>query len=254
MFYQLEHIGTATSLKREDGENFSYPTHLHHCFELILLCEGTMTVEVDGTSYAMTAGDALLIFPNRVHAMSSVESRHTLFIFSADTVRAFYAERAGKCPTSALFRPSPTCLALLEGLSEESTVLERKGTLYTACAEFDRGRVYEDAAHDKENTLSKVLSFVEDHFKEPLTVEDVARSIHYNGEYLSRLFKNKMGLSFHSYVNLRRLNHAAYLLSNTSATCVSCALESGFASLRSFNRNFKKQFGITPVEYKAKSK
>ena len=61
-----------------------------------------------------------------------------------------------------------------------------------------------------------------------------------------------MGLSFHRYVNMRRLNYAAYLLANTDATCVSCALESGFASLRSFNRNFKKEFGITPAEYKAR--
>ena len=60
MFYQLEHIGAAGSLKREEGENFSYPSHLHQCFELILLKEGEMTVEVDGASYRMEKGRALL--------------------------------------------------------------------------------------------------------------------------------------------------------------------------------------------------
>ena len=191
-----------------------------------------------------------LIFPNQIHAMYSQKSRHTLFIFSADTVRAFYAEKAGKLPRSNLFFPSQTCLALLAGLSSESDLFERKGTLYTVCAEFDRGAEYKDAAPDRENTLARILSYVEEHFKESCTVEDVARSIHYNAEYVSRLFKSKMGLPFHRYVNARRLNHAAYLLSNTDATCVVCAMESGFSSLRSFNRNFKQQFGIPPGEYK----
>lgn len=253
MFYQLEHIGAAGSLKREEGENFSYPAHLHQCFELILLKEGEMTVDVDGKSYAMEKGSALLIFPNQIHSMASRQSRHTLFIFSQDTVGAFYSDKAGTVPVSGLFFPSAPCLALLEALSEKSTLLERKGALYTVSAEFDRTAEYTAAAPDRENILSRVLSYVEEHFKEPLSVEDAARSIHYNGEYLARLFKSKMGLSFHRYVNLRRLNYAAYLLANTDATCVSCALESGFASLRSFNRNFKKEFGITPAEYKRSS-
>ena len=252
MFYQLEHIGAAGSLKREEGENFSYPSHLHQCFELILLKEGEMTVEVDGASYRMEKGSALLIFPNQIHSMASEHSRHTLFIFSQDTVRAFYSDKAGRVPRSSLFFPSQTCLALLESLSGQSSLLERKGTLYTVSAEFDREAEYVAAAQDRENILSLVLSHVEEHFKEPLTVEDAARSVHYNGEYLSRLFKSKMGIPFHRYVNIRRLNHAAYLLANSDATCVSCAMESGFASLRSFNRNFKKEFGITPVEYKAR--
>ena len=252
MFYQLEHIGAAGSLKREEGENFSYPTHLHQCFELILLKEGEMTVDVDGAVYRMEKGSALFIFPNQIHSMTSHQSRHTLFIFSQDTVRAFYSDKAGTVPVSGLFFPSEVCLALLDTLSEKSTLLERKGALYTVSAEFDRGAEYTAAAPDRENILSRVLSYVEEHFKEPLTVEDVARSIHYNGEYLARLFQRKMGLSFHRYVNMRRLNHAAYLLANTDATCVACAMESGFASLRSFNRNFKKEFGITPVEYKAR--
>ena len=51
MFYQLEHIGTVNYFKKEVGENFNYPLHLHQSFELIYLDEGEMTVTVNNTPY-----------------------------------------------------------------------------------------------------------------------------------------------------------------------------------------------------------
>ena len=59
-----------------------------------------------------------------------------------------------------------------------------------------------------------------------------------------------MNLSYNQYLNIRRLNHAAHLLRNTNDTALNCALESGYTSLRTFNRNFKLYYGITPQEYR----
>jgi len=48
------------------------------------------------------------------------------------------------------------------------------------------------------------------------------------------------------------LSHACYLLKNTAQSVLQCALDSGYTSLRSFNRNFKAQFGISPSQYRTK--
>ena len=250
MFYQLEHIGANVTLKKEHGENFSYPQHLHQCFELILVEMGEMVVRVNDTSYTLKEGMALLIFPNQIHSISSQRSRHTLFIFSTHIVQKYYNDVAGKIPISNLFTPTKSLISLLNALCESSSKYEMKGTLYTVCALFDAQAEYYDAATDKGNTLFKILSYIEKNFQGPCTVEEIARNIHYNPEYISRFFKEKMGFSCNSYINLRRLNHAAYLLTNTNATCLYCSIESGFSSLRSFNRNFKNYFGISPTEYK----
>ena len=56
-------------------------------------------------------------------------------------------------------------------------------------------------------------------------------------------------MSFNSYVNIYRLNNAYYLFENTDGSILSAAIDSGFKSVRSFNHNFKKHFGMTPNEY-----
>ena len=98
MFYQLEHIGTEGYFRREEGENFNFALHLHQSFELILLSEGEMTVTVNDTPCVLHKGEALLIFPNQLHSICSVSSKHVLFIFSPHLVRSFFSGKKGKLP------------------------------------------------------------------------------------------------------------------------------------------------------------
>ena len=48
MFYEFKHIGSSDYFVKEYGENFSFPPHMHLCFELITVLEGEMSVTVDG--------------------------------------------------------------------------------------------------------------------------------------------------------------------------------------------------------------
>lgn len=56
--------------------------------------------------------------------------------------------------------------------------------------------------------------------------------------------------SFNAYVNHSRLSHACYLMENSDMPIIQCAYDSGFTSLRSFNRNFKAYYKVTPAEYR----
>ncbi len=251
MFYQLEHIGTVDHFKKEQGENFAYPPHLHQSFELIFLDEGEMTVSVNGLAYELKKGDAVLIFPNQVHSISSTCSKHTLFIFSPHVIQSFFSENTGKLPKSNRFTLSETSETLLKNLSANSSKYEIKGVLYTVCASFDRQADYENAVASDKNVLSKILGYIERNFKNACSVTDIAKNTSYNPEYVSRIFKKGIGVSCNGYVTARRLSYATYLLTKTEQSCLACALESGFTSLRSFNRNFKKHLGVSPMEYRA---
>lgn len=252
MFYQLEHIGTVDLFKKETGENFNYPLHLHQSFELIFLHDGEMFVSINGEHYQLQAGEAVLIFPHQIHSIQSENSKHTLFIFSPHFIQSFYVDKSGKLPKNNLFALTENCVTELSRFSSQSSKYELKGILYTICGLFDRQREYYNVALSKENTLFQVLSYIEHHFKENCSVYEIAKNTSLNPDYLSRFFKQKLGISCKSYVNLRRLSYATYLLTNSSESCLACALDSGFSSLRSFNRNFKKHFGLSPMQYKAK--
>jgi len=66
--------------------------------------------------------------------------------------------------------------------------------------------------------------------------------------------KNEVSMSFNTYVNLYRIRKACYILTNTNCRTIQCALECGYTSLRSFNRNFKLLTTLTPSEYRLKYK
>ena len=98
MFYQLHSLASVGNIRKEYGENFSFPPHLHYCFEIITLLSGEMTVTIDGTDYHLKKNDSLLIFPNQLHSLSSQESEHLLYIFDPKMVQAFNIKRKDVVP------------------------------------------------------------------------------------------------------------------------------------------------------------
>ena len=71
MFYQNQHFGISEYFCKETGENFSFPSHMHHSFELIVILEGKMSVTVAETDYELSSGEGVLIFPEQIHSLKS---------------------------------------------------------------------------------------------------------------------------------------------------------------------------------------
>ncbi len=250
MFYQLSHFGKSDYFKKEYGENLCYSLHLHQSFELILIEEGSMEVSIDGTVYSLNKNEAVLIFPNQIHSLNSVTSKHVLFLFSPQFIQAYWTEKNDSVPENNKIFLDDYTICALSALSEQSSKFEIKGVLYNVCASFDKSASYIKISPDKQTLIFKILSYVENNFKEDCSLSTLAKSVGYNSEYISRFFKEKMSISYNQYLNIRRLNHATYLLTNTDQTMLSCAIESGYTSLRTFNRNFKSYYEITPQEYR----
>ena len=61
MFYEYNHLGSPDYLKIEKNKNFSFPSHLHQCFEIIIILSGEMDVIIDGKKYTLKKGEASLV-------------------------------------------------------------------------------------------------------------------------------------------------------------------------------------------------
>ncbi len=81
------------------------------------------------------------------------------------------------------------------------------------------------------------------------TLKDLSVLYHKNEKYMGRLFKKEMGITFHQYCLLLRLQKAEALLLRTSDKVIDIALECGFNNISYFNRAFKAQYGMSPSEY-----
>lgn len=99
--------------------------------------------------------------------------------------------------------------------------------------------------------LSEALDYVQQHYTSPISLTEVAGVACMNPSYFSSFFKETIGSSFVDYLTQLRIHHADQLLRTTDYKILDIALQSGFGSLSSFNRSFKKIKGISPSHFKA---
>lgn len=250
MFYQYNHLGSPDYIKLERHCDFSFSSHLHQCFEIVVSLSGKINVTVDNNATTLEENEALLIFPNQIHSLESTNSDIVICIFSPRLVQAYTTKVADKIPVDNKFSPDRYLVDMLKTLDTDLSFAEKKGLLYFLCGQFDKGAQYRQYHSNDQGLLYKMFRFVEEYFVGDCSLANLSKMTGYNYSYLSRYFKKSIGISFNSYVTHYRLSYACYLMSNTDLPIINCAYDSGFLSLRSFNRCFKENFEITPTQYR----
>jgi two-component system, response regulator YesN len=98
--------------------------------------------------------------------------------------------------------------------------------------------------------VQAVLGIIERSYMEDLSLAIVADQAGFNSSYLSRLFKLETGKGFVQYLREVRMKHACRMLLETNSTNVEIAKQVGYWDEKHFRRTFKKDFGMTPGEYR----
>ena len=96
------------------------------------------------------------------------------------------------------------------------------------------------------DTLREIISYVNEHYTEKLSLEEVADQVGFSREYFCRFFKKHMGITFLRYLNEVRISHAGRLLMNTDMSISEVMNKIGFTNQTIFNRLFKEIYGLTP--------
>ncbi|MBO0446353.1 helix-turn-helix transcriptional regulator [Enterococcus ureilyticus] len=103
----------------------------------------------------------------------------------------------------------------------------------------------------KENLelLDRIFSYVENHYEESLTLEEVAKYSGFSSYYFTRFFKANTGMTFMRFLTEYRINQAKFILANEKVPMIEVAEKSGFASVKTFHHVFKEQVGVSPLKY-----
>ncbi len=88
------------------------------------------------------------------------------------------------------------------------------------------------------------------HFRESISLEQVASHIHYSANYFHHSFRKNTGIPFKKFLHNLRLTYAANLLLYTEASVSDVCFESGFNSIQYFSTSFKKKFGYSPRDFR----
>ncbi len=103
-------------------------------------------------------------------------------------------------------------------------------------------------------TMADVMRYIHENLAQGITLTQVAAALHVNKFYLCRLFRRETGMTMGAYINSARIAIAKQRLRTSEESVSFIAAECGFNELSVFTRNFKREVGMTPTEYRAQAK
>lgn len=256
----------------ESNDN-TYGSHLHRQVEGIFVLSGALVVTVGTENRELKEGEFFLIFPNQMHSLSTTEhSRILLFLFNAGLCPAFeqyfYSSLPEFMPLSLSSLSSHGYLAweqlqkLWLGHSKKVELVDPSQISYQNLLTesymqilladiFSMLSLGARTPTTSPELSARILLYIESHYMENLTLDQLAKQFHASRFTISRIFSEKLHTSFSAYLNGWRLEHARKLLLGSSLSVTEIAYESGFTSMRTFFRTFREKFGMSPKQYQS---
>jgi AraC-like DNA-binding protein len=108
------------------------------------------------------------------------------------------------------------------------------------------------ATNNSPDRLSVVFDYVRTNYHEDISLQSVSKLAHLTPPAFCRMFKQKTGRSFFSYLNEVRISNSCKLLSETGNNISEVAFHCGYRTLSNFNKFFKKSTGLSPKAYREK--
>ena len=271
-------------------ENSNTPImHNHDYYELMYIQKGTIQIQIEDSIYTYQEGDVCLFNQKIHHAEIQQSDSIILYCCITDIflerypkssaplypkhcrpLAAFFNENQPEnpaCPASFLefrFRdqdagvhPQEDIALLLLGMKNELRA-QCPGTWLMIYGMFCRlmHALADPAQYEcrfitlkTQGLLDNVIQYIESSSGR-LSREDIQTQFHYNCDYLHRLFRQNTGMTLLSYCTYIYMKKAANLLLQTDDTVEEIAESMGFSNPSQFYRQFKKQFHMTPHEYR----
>ncbi len=251
-----------------------FPLHMHGGPELVRVRSGHLKVQLHYKEYDVCTGQIAVIFPNAIHSFQTLSAEKDtlidLIVCRHDKKNGFPTHLFGSVlnnPVLQLSSLHPDIDYLYSSLLTESATMHTPETSEPAKSSNDQAvistilqlfwlRLLPGLQVSVSQHLSTVdlptavITYVSEHFCEPLTLEILSKELGVCRFYLSRIFTQVLHTGFHEHINTLRIDHAKKILLNTSDSILDVAIQCGFQNQQTFNRVFKEICGVTPSTYR----
>lgn len=253
------------------GENRSQ--HWHDYCEVELVTRGSGVHRLNDRRYTLEENCVYIVTPMDFHEVETGEEEglelyHVQFgcsVLRSDLMGRIARAREQKQPGLAV-RLSDDAAARVRAVMEEMreefalrredgvdmlrVLLERLCLLILREAEREGNATPEKRTVEMRAALNQATQYVQYHFRSPITLADTAAQVHLSCNYFGELFHTHMGMTFLEYLRAQRISYACRLLSESSLSITEIARESGFRTVSYFAEIFRRQYGMTPGQFR----
>ncbi|MDO5135583.1 MAG: AraC family transcriptional regulator [Eubacteriales bacterium] len=256
--------------------NYVREKHWHTSIEIFSVLEGELSFYLNEEEYPLEAGELIIINSNEIHSIHAPKKNKTVVLqiplkqferhFTAQRfIRFQSAARLGRDVTAKI--PDNRKLAFFiqelyqvyqsgqEGF-EFRTMALYYNILFLMVRDYRESEAEQQEIKDSRRleALSKITTYMREHYSEDLKLGDMAALFGYDQAYLSRMFKKYAKVNFKSYLQDIRMTYAYRELMNTDHTISRIALDNGFASSRAFSKEFQRRYGVLPGSVRKKKR
>ena len=227
--------------------------HFHTAVEFVFVESGRYRAWVDGDTFTLTRGDILFVDPHLPHSYESLGEANVYSVVISETLfeRLHFP---GKIPRIMRSENKSNPLALLfkdaAGVWATASEQYKLGFLYSLCGALLRFFPLQSANDQKrEERFTDVLQYIEEHFREPITLDDLTQRFGYSKSYFSRMFNKITGANLREFLNRRRIAEALHIKENNpDLAWVHITVKVGFESWSTFSRAYKRYCGKNDLE------
>lgn len=244
--------------------------HSHREYEIILVLSGTKHFYINNEEIKLDLGDIIFVDSNIPHkTISPVGSSSVILQFNISSYTDLLNEVQldsilGKTRNSyTVFKSNSilnaeitNCISKIRHeYANQENYFEYfiRSYLYELIAILYRNEILTDYNEylGKMPQLIPVFKYINDHYKEHISLDDISGVANLHSSYFCKTFKKALGISFIEYLNLFRLNKAKKLMKETQKNITEISYDVGFSSVSYFIKTFRKYNYCSPNRYRS---
>lgn len=246
----------------KDG-NYVRKKHWHRSIEIFALFEGELEFYVDEARYSLRPGEFMLVNSNEIHSIFSPKRNQTVVLqIPLTTFEKYYTDEKFIYFSHSSRLQDEEVMHLLRDMyhtyHEKPCGYELKVQgqfymlLYILVTKYRETDVNEKVIQNsrKLDRLSQITAYMEENYREDISLESLAEIFGYSATYLSRMFRKYAKTNYKACLDDIRLEHAVKELADTRLPIGEVVLRNGFPNSRAFVKVFKKRYGMQPKEYR----
>ena len=227
-------------------DDFSYPHHFHAAVEVFILRKGKYKMTLDDQTYTLEENSVFISDTFCMHSytkLSEGPSDSLMLLIPADYLVEYNALKNGQALKSCITNNESLVneiytLATFINAHKEDDLIKKYYTNAILSLLLKELGTTEDLKKQDVTTIKNVLLYIEEHFKENITLESISKHFGYTSCHLSRIFHSYFTMSISRYINTMRIKYIEGK-KDTTKNLLHLIYESGFQSPQTYYRNLK---------------